>query len=321
LYGYSYHQQPTADSPANVTACDSYTLPALTVGNYFTETGGTGTALFAADVITATQTIYVYAETGTTPNCTDENSFTVTINTSPTADAPANVTACDSYILPALTVGDYFTGTNGTGTALSATDVITSTQTIYVYAETGTTPNCTDENSFTVTINTSFTVDLGLDTILCSNHGDTILLDAGIAGMDYMWNDNSTEQTLMVNSTGMNVGSYTYYVDVTDGACESSDTIVIHIDVCSGIATAGHGSFSITMYPNPTNGMLNIAIEGLNSQANLSIMDISGRIILNEVLSTETTMKQVDFSHLPKGIYAVKVVAGDVVNVSRIVVQ
>ncbi|CAM4410562.1 T9SS type A sorting domain-containing protein [Flavobacterium terrigena] len=146
---------PVADAPANVTACDSYTLPVLTVGNYFTGAGGTGTALSAGNNITATQTIYVYSETGTTPNCTDENSFLVTINTTPVADAPANVTACDSYTLPALTVGNYFTAPGGTGTALSAGNNITATQTIYVYSETGTTPNCTDENSFTITITTS----------------------------------------------------------------------------------------------------------------------------------------------------------------------
>ncbi|MBK7391529.1 MAG: hypothetical protein IPI23_21385 [Bacteroidetes bacterium] len=100
-------------------------------------------------------TMYIYAETGTTPNCTDENSFTITINTTPVADDPADVNACDSYTLPALTVGNYFSGTGGTGTAYSAGNNITSSMTMYVYAETGTTPNCTDENSFTITINSS----------------------------------------------------------------------------------------------------------------------------------------------------------------------
>ncbi|MBK9461058.1 MAG: hypothetical protein IPN94_16920, partial [Sphingobacteriales bacterium] len=71
---------PIADAPSDVTECFSYTLPALTVGNYFTGTGGTGTALFAGNIIASTQTIYVYAETGTTPNCTDEEDFSVTIN-------------------------------------------------------------------------------------------------------------------------------------------------------------------------------------------------------------------------------------------------
>ncbi|NQU88117.1 MAG: SprB repeat-containing protein, partial [Mariniphaga sp.] len=66
---------PLADAPSDITACDSYSLPSLSVGNYFTSPGETGTALFADDDITSTQIIYVFAETGTTTNCTDENSF------------------------------------------------------------------------------------------------------------------------------------------------------------------------------------------------------------------------------------------------------
>jgi hypothetical protein len=161
---------PTADDPADVTACDSYVLPLLTVGNYFTGSGGTGTALAAGNTITSTQTIYVYAETGTTPNCSDENSVTVTINTTPVADDPADVTACDSYVLPSLTVGNYFTGSGGTGTALFAGNTITSSQTIYVYAQTGTTPNCSDENSFTVTINTTPVADDPADVTACDSY-------------------------------------------------------------------------------------------------------------------------------------------------------
>ncbi|MES2588341.1 MAG: YDG domain-containing protein, partial [Bacteroidota bacterium] len=161
---------PVADDPSDVTACDSYTLPALTVGNYFTGTGGTGTALSAGNSITSSQTLYVYAETGTTPNCSDENSFVVTINATPTADDPADVTACDSYELLPLTIGNYFTGAGGTGTALSAGNMITSTQTIYVYAETGTTPNCSDENSLVVTINATPTTDDPTDVTACDSY-------------------------------------------------------------------------------------------------------------------------------------------------------
>ena len=53
----------------------------------------------------------------------------------------------------------------------------------------------------------------------------------------------------------------------------------------------------------------------------MMIQDFSGKVIMTETLSAETTTKQVDLSTLPKGIYAVKVEVGDVVKVSRIVVQ
>ena len=157
-----------ADAPANVTVCNSYTLPALTVGNYFTATNGGGTQLNAGDVITTNQTIYVYAATSTTPMCTDENSFTVTVNSIDVV-APANVTVCSSYTLPVLTTGNYFTATGGTGTQLNAGDVITIGQTIYVYAASGTTPNCTDEESFTITIG-NFTIADPADVNVCNSY-------------------------------------------------------------------------------------------------------------------------------------------------------
>lgn len=63
----------------DVTACKSYTLPALTVGNYFTASGATGNALTAGTQITNTQVVYIYASGGENSGCQDEKSFTVTI--------------------------------------------------------------------------------------------------------------------------------------------------------------------------------------------------------------------------------------------------
>ncbi len=159
-----------ADAPANVVACDSYTLPALQHGNYFKLPGGPssgeGNLLVAGDVITTSQTIYVYRESGERINCTDENSFTVTINVTPVIAPFAHVNATNSYTLPPLALGNYYTGPNKTGTMLNAGDTINSDQTIYVYAETGTTPNCSDEKSFSTTI---FNVDEIANVTTCES--------------------------------------------------------------------------------------------------------------------------------------------------------
>ena len=118
----------------------------LLLGTILAQPKGVG-AVATGTVISSSQTLFVYAETATTPNCTSENAFDVTINYTPVADAPADVTACDSYTLPALAVGNYFSSPNGVG-AVAAGTVISSSQTLYVYAETATTPNCTSENCF-----------------------------------------------------------------------------------------------------------------------------------------------------------------------------
>ncbi|KAB1155095.1 T9SS type B sorting domain-containing protein [Flavobacterium luteum] len=160
-----------ADAPSNISACDSYTLPALKIGNYYSKSGGPksgeGSFMKAGDVITTTQTIYVYSESGERINCSDENIFVVTINKTPKLVAIPDVNTCISYKLPEISIGNYFTGLLGTGTMLKEDDFVTSTQTINMYAQTATTPNCYDEKSFKVTI---FKVDEVSNITICENY-------------------------------------------------------------------------------------------------------------------------------------------------------
>ena len=161
---------PTVDTPANVAACDTYTLPALSNGTYFSAANGGGTQLNSGDVISTTTTLFIYAESTTTPNCSDEHSFDITINTTPVVDTPANVSACDSYTLPALSNGTYFTAANGGGTQLNSGDVISTSTTLFVYAESMSTPSCSNEHSFDITINTTPTIDTPANVSACDSY-------------------------------------------------------------------------------------------------------------------------------------------------------
>jgi len=144
-----------------VVQCDSYTLPTLIAPatKYFTAVNGGGTEKFVGDVITTSQTIYVYAESGTigTQLCIDDEPLVITINNTPIIPALTPVFACDSYILPALTAPatKYFTANDGTGTELFVGSVITASTTVYEYAETGTIPNCFKYEPLTITITTT----------------------------------------------------------------------------------------------------------------------------------------------------------------------
>ncbi|MGL2963295.1 choice-of-anchor L domain-containing protein [Flavobacterium sp. RSB2_4_14] len=140
---------PIIPTILNVNSCNSYTLRPLPIGNYYTGPNGTGNLLNVGDVLTSSQTVYVYANTATSPDCSSQVSFTVTIFN---VDDKPNVTICENYTLPTLTIGQYFTGPNGTGTSLVAGTVITTSQTIYIYAVSPYLPRCSDESSFTVTI-------------------------------------------------------------------------------------------------------------------------------------------------------------------------
>lgn len=172
-----------ADDPADVVSCSAYVLPALTNGAYHTAAGGLGDTLAAGSEVSATTTLYVYNTVGT---CSAENSFTVTIN-SFEVDELDDVTACGSYVLPALTTGAYFTGGSGLGTAHQAGDVITTTMTLHVYGVSTVNPACTDDNAFTVTIINTVADDMA-DVTTCS----TYVLPALSANNEYYTGPDGT---------------------------------------------------------------------------------------------------------------------------------
>jgi gliding motility-associated-like protein len=76
---------------------------------------------------------------------------TVEIKAAPNAVTPGDIVACDSYELPALSIGNYFTGPDATGELLTLPHTVTSSQTIYVYTSAN---GCINQNSFDITINT-----------------------------------------------------------------------------------------------------------------------------------------------------------------------
>lgn len=203
---------PVIPAMANVFACNSYTLQPLTIGNYYTATGGTGTMLHAGDSITDDQTIYVFANTNTTPDCSSEISFNITIFN---VDALPNVTTCENYILPNLTIGQYFTGPNGTGLPLNAGATISSSQTIYVYALSPFLPRCSDESSFTVTIidtPVANTAPISQRTV-CDEDGT----NDGVTAFDL----NALSTTILGTQTGSEF-SIAYYATMADALSQSN---------------------------------------------------------------------------------------------------
>lgn len=208
---------PTSDVMMDLTTCESYQLPALSAGEYYTASDGGGDQLGQGDLITSTQTVYIYSTNGT---CSTENSFTITIDQPIIADAPSDVVACENYILPALTVGSYYTATNGGGTPLAAGDLVSTEQTLYIVAENGT---CFDENSFVISLDTAIFADASIDITACQEFA----LPALAVG-NYFTASNGggiplTEGNIISNSQ-------TLYVFAQNGACSNENQFHVSID-------------------------------------------------------------------------------------------
>jgi gliding motility-associated-like protein len=149
-----------------ISRCRSFTLPNISIGGYYTQPGGQGQNIKMGTVITTSQTVYYYIAATTSPDCTYHLKYQITIKPLPQVDTPPNRLECVSYVLPPLANGNYFTNTNGGGLPLKAGDVITKTQTIYIYAiET----ECPNEHQFTIEINPLPPVDSFTDVVTCND--------------------------------------------------------------------------------------------------------------------------------------------------------
>jgi len=80
-------------------------------------------------------------------------------------------------------------------------------------------PFCTYTDTVVVTIQDYPEPDLGSDLEACE--GDDILLNAALPGAAYVWQDGSSDPTLMLQSSGI------YWVDVSINGCSGRDSILV----------------------------------------------------------------------------------------------
>ena len=152
----------------------------------------------------------------------------MTINDSVSADDLADVVACDSYTLVALSAGNqYFTGPNGTGDELEAGDVITTDQTIHIYAA-ATAPCIAGQSSFTVTINDSAeTPDYQITQADCRG-GNGSLVFTNLEGGNFYYDLLGDEAgfILYTEALPMSVGTHTFIVKYGEDGCASEEFII-----------------------------------------------------------------------------------------------
>jgi hypothetical protein len=95
--------------------------------------------------------------------------------------------------------------------------------------------------------------------------------------------------------------STTQSQSVTFDMIVNTNVLSVTVGLTTGIVTINEQS--VILYPNPANSVL--YLSGVEN-ANVSIFDISGRNVLNQLNVNE----QVDISVLPKGLYTVKIENG-----------
>ncbi len=74
----------------------------------------------------------------------------------------------------------------------------------------------------------------------------------------------------------------------------------------------------LTIYPNPTDDIINIEIENINN-AKLEIYNVSGKLIFSKDLDSK--VEKINISGFSKGIYVIKVIQDRDINFGKVVVR
>ena len=202
----------------DVNVCDSYTLPPLQLGNYYTQPKGKGTVIPAGTVLTTSQTIYVYAIVGNRLTCSSEKNFSVTISTAPILVSTPDVAICGSYTLPPLSKGDYYSGPNATGTLYLAGQQINTSQTMYIYASAPANSNCASQDDFNITIYPLKDLPLKSGIICVDYQTGTLInsaqLNSGLNPNNYTidWFLDGNKLSTGANYTAIQEGIYTVVI-------------------------------------------------------------------------------------------------------------
>jgi len=186
----------------------SYTLDAGVSGvTYHWSTGDTTRRI----IVNTSSAYWVSVTNGT---CTGADTINVTFRKSPTVYLPKDTITCQQTLsLNPITNGTLFNWSTG------ATTQSISVNQAGKYSVMVSNGFCTSSDTTNVQFQTAFKLNIGNDTIVCGINSYTI--DAGIPGLKYLWSTGETSQKITVNTSG------TYWVNVTNGTCSASDTIIV----------------------------------------------------------------------------------------------
>jgi hypothetical protein len=204
-----------------------------------------------------------------------------------------------------------YSWTGGSVADTSVTGLVSTTTSYTVTVTDGC--GSTDTDVSTVTINPLPVANLGADIVQVN---PPAVLDAGAGFSSYLWSTSATSQTISVNANGQ------YIVTVTNSfGCSDSDTI--QVTFTAGINNPDGTTATVSYYPNPSNGILNMNIQGfMGKELKMDVMDLEGRIIRNFVFGevTESYVTQMDLSTLRAGTYMVVLYSGGDTYTHRIVI-
>ncbi len=127
----------------------------------------------------------------------------------------------------------------------------------------------------------------------------------------YQWllNGNDIQNADQQNYTATQNGDYSVKVTDANGCENTSDAVNVTV-----VSVANY-ELGLDIYPNPTNGMLNIETQKDGSE--ISVISMEGKVLINTILKAKQTV--LDITTLAHGMYIIEVKTENNISRTRIV--
>ncbi len=158
-------------------------------------------------------------------------------------------------------------------------------------------------------------LDMPDDTTIALNK--SIVLDANSANCSsnyddytYLWSTDETTETITVNGADLGLGG-PYEISVTltnistSSNCITSDMINVNVSSANAVETLVMDDISI--YPNPTDGVLKLEFSNTIENTWIRIINVTGQVVYSEYLENLSGIKTLDLSGLDKGVYILSI--------------
>ena len=314
----------TVNPVPNVTATTANSVvclgssATLNAGGATTYTWAPQGGQFATTVVTPTATT-IYTVSATSFGCNNTATVQIVSVSIPTVTAVASSTtalcAGSAVVLSASGTATSYSWVPAGGSAATTTVMPSSTT---IYTVTGSNGSCSAKTTVSVNVIANpVVIATSSRTLICTN--ESAVLTASTSATSYTWSTNAASATTMSVTVTPTVAT-NYTVTVSNGTCTATATVSVNVNPCTGVKEV-YASNGISIYPNPTNGIVHIAVTNeLLENATIELYDAIGKLVIREVLSKETTT--VNMNKLEDGVYFYKVISNNQdVKIGKLVKQ